>query len=658
MTKAPEDWKFASVLGLTEQWRSDELEEVLESFCSLAFRYVHLSQALKPRVLRQTRHAKLQKALQDFLQAITPPLLECAAERDFLLRPSETANSNGTKRSRDRSGQMELKDASQFADQQSADFTDRSLPPLASSNGMYRKKTLSVSDSRSDSQPEVPLSPSATERLQNFGPIRFARGAAKNVRQFVEFPFNENSDKQAADTLAALEPFFWLLRALGLCSLVSIFATTGTAFGFSDKVRRRWNAALTVYCGTVGLFLVMGFFSTFGFALMWPLAFCAGFQTMMKDNHTYPYCKTDVMVRFLTPTGMSTIVQSAFLFIGVSNGAVSVMACRRLGPMIKLLREYYATTRAQIVQSHRKMAIIHAVLAVVVALSIGIPFTLVYEYMLDEMKTEKAYEGYPFAAIDSPLVKIENWIAYSNHNYTISKNRKNVLYGVKIAFRAENFFMFLSCFAVPFFFSLMCDVHREGVEAVCGVPERGLYPASLSVETLRNIRTSHWILCKIFYFLDGCFSTMILIIYVLFVVVNSSIIYIVLKFGTVAQGKDRFAFYQALLMFVALEIIFFLSIRQAMRVHAIADEVIVAVRDWQPEMTDDKFAAEYLLLLNQVSSSAVSFTAGNCFRIEGTAYINALAIIFSYVLMLLQFQPPSESSATTPSPATPVPRVF
>ncbi|OWA54950.1 hypothetical protein BV898_19337 [Hypsibius exemplaris] len=38
MTKAPEDWKSASVLGLTEQWRSDELEEVLESFCSLAFR--------------------------------------------------------------------------------------------------------------------------------------------------------------------------------------------------------------------------------------------------------------------------------------------------------------------------------------------------------------------------------------------------------------------------------------------------------------------------------------------------------------------------------------------------------------------------------------------------------------------------------------------
>ncbi|OQV20283.1 hypothetical protein BV898_05834 [Hypsibius exemplaris] len=554
---------------------------------------------------------------------------------------------------------MDLKDVSQFADQQSADFTDRSLPLLASSNGIYRKKTLSVSDSRSDSQPEVPLLPFTTERLQNFGPIRFAKGAAKNVQEFVvEIPFNENPDKQAADTLTALEPFFWLLRALGLCSLVSIFATTGTAFGFSYKVRRRWNAALTVYCGTVGLFLVMGFVSLFGFALMWPLAFCAGFQTMMKDNHTHPYCKTDVMVRFLTPTGMSTIVQSAFLFIGVSNGVVSVMACRRLGPMIKLLREYYATTRAQIVKSHQKMAIIHAVLAVVVALSIGIPFTLVYEYMLDEMRTEKAYEGYPFAAIDSPLVKIENWIAYSKYNYTISKNRKNLLNGVKIAFRVENFFMFLSCFAVPFFFSLMCDVIGKEWKRFVAYLKEDSTRASLSVETLRNIRTSHWILCKIFYFPDGCFSTMILIIYVLFVVVNSSIIYIVLKFGTVAQGKDRFAFYQALLMFVALEIIFFLVIRQAMRVHAIANEVTVAVRDWQPEMTDDKFAAEYLLLLNQASSSAVSFTAGNCFRIEETAYINALAIIFGYVLMLLQFQPTSESSATTPSPPTPMPRVF
>ena len=176
---------------------------------------------------------------------------------------------------------------------------------------------------------------------------------------------------------------------------------------------------------------------------------------------------------------------------------------------------------------------------------------------------------YPFAAIDTPLVKIENWIAYTKNNSTVSKMEKSVINSLRIVFRVENFFMFLSCFAVPFFFSLMCDVIGKEWKRFVAYLKLDTTRADFSVPQLRNIRNSHWMLCKIFYFLDDCFSKMILFIYVLFVVVNSSIIFIVLKFGTVASGKDRFAFYQACLMFVALEVIFFAVIRQAMRVHAI-----------------------------------------------------------------------------------------
>ena len=50
--------------------------------------------------------------------------------------------------------------------------------------------------------------------------------------------------------------------------------------------------------------------------------------------------------------------------------------------------------------------------------------------------------------------------------------------------------------------------------------------------------------------------------------------------------------------------------------------MIVVLRDWQPNLTDQETAAEYLLLINQASTSAVSFTAWNCFRIEQSAYIN------------------------------------
>ena len=207
---------------------------------------------------------------------------------------------------------MELKDAAEFADQQSTDFTDNNLLPIK--RGPRRVATqptaTHITESQLDgvdrsSNPSQTSPTSPADRLQQFRPIRFALNTAKEVRNFVEFPFSPASpDQQAADTLAALEPFFWLLRALGLCSLVSIFSST--PIPLTDRVQKRWNTGLLVYCITVGIFLWLGFFATFGFSLAWPVAFCAGFQTVMANQS---YCKADIMSRFLTPTGMATIVQ-------------------------------------------------------------------------------------------------------------------------------------------------------------------------------------------------------------------------------------------------------------------------------------------------------------------------------------------------------------
>ncbi|XP_055349634.1 uncharacterized protein LOC129596389 [Paramacrobiotus metropolitanus] len=474
----------------------------------------------------------------------------------------------------------------------------------------------------------------STVRFQTFRLFRDTlEGAVDGVKQFVEYPFvnRPSSEQQARDTLAGLEPFFWVLRILGLCPRVGLFDSSNAV---KDNTTKTWNIALVVHTVIVGIFLWLGFVSTFGFSLAWPIAFCAGFQSIMYSNETY--CKTDLMERFLTLKGMNTLIQTSFLFIGAVNMVVSATATIRIRPMVKLLREYYSITPAAIVQSHRKMAFVHATLTVVTAAIIGIPFTLVYEDMLNEIKTEKSYEGYPFASIDTPLVKIENWIAYTKRNASDSKAEKFILNSLKYVFRVENFFSFLSCFAVPFFFSLMCDVlGKEWKRFVAFLGAK----KQLTPDSLRKVRRSHWMLCKLSGLVDECFSVMTLVIYIMFIVINSSIIYIVLKFGTRATGQDRHAFLQALLMFVTLEIIFFLVIRQAMRVHSITNQVIVQIRNWQPDM-DGTVDSEYKLLINQVTTTDVSFTAWNCFRIEESAYINALAIIFGYVLMMLQYQPP------------------
>lgn len=270
----------------------------------------------------------------------------------------------------------------------------------------------------------------------------------------------------------------------------------------------------------------------------------------------------------MSPQMMKTVRLSFTVF------AVSVTACVRIGPMVKLLRKYYAITPAAIAQSHRKTAIVHAGLTIISAAIIGIPFTFVYEDMLNEIKTEGSYEGYPFASIDTPLVKIENWIAYTKQNASDSKTQKFVLSSVKYVFRAENFFSFLSCFAVPFFFSLMCDVLGKEWKRFVAFLRHEKTRELLSPEVLRNVRHSHWMLCKLFGLVDECFSFMTLVIYIMFIIVNSSITFIVLKFGARASGQDRHAFYQAILMFVALQVIFFLVVRQAMRVYGIVSSCV------------------------------------------------------------------------------------
>lgn len=87
---------------------------------------------------------------------------------------------------------------------------------------------------------------------------------AGGVKEFVQFPFSPEVEKQAHDTLAGLEPFFWMLRAMGLCPAVEIFETKRS----SPSVKRRWNIALTIYCGLVGIFLLLGFIATFGFSMV------------------------------------------------------------------------------------------------------------------------------------------------------------------------------------------------------------------------------------------------------------------------------------------------------------------------------------------------------------------------------------------------------
>lgn len=150
-----------------------------------------------------------------------------------------------------------------------------------------------------------------------YQPLTFIRGAFDNavggVKNFVEYPFLDRKfEKQAHDTLSGLEPFFWVLRLLGLCPRVGLFDSDEPG-----ETAKSWNKGLMVHVVIVGTFLWMGLIATFGFSILWPIAFCSGFQSMMFSNQSY--CQTDIMSRFLTLKGMNALIQSSFLFIGSVN---------------------------------------------------------------------------------------------------------------------------------------------------------------------------------------------------------------------------------------------------------------------------------------------------------------------------------------------------
>lgn len=61
--------------------------------------------------------------------------------------------------------------------------------------------------------------------------------------------------------------------------------------------------------------------------------------------------------------------------------------------------------------------------------------------------------------------------------------------------------------------------------------------------------------------------------------------------------------------------------------HFQTKNVVAEIRDWQPIM-NGILDSEYLLLVNQVTTTDVSFTAWNCFRIEEAAYINVSPVFY------------------------------